>query len=88
MKTRLLPAVKVFAALVLITILAAALVAWLNVRGEAPVDDALPASPPSPALVQRGAYLAKAGNCAACHTARGGADFAGGKGIATPIGPG
>ncbi len=36
--------------------------------------------------VQRGAYLAKIGNCAACHTARGGAAFAGGKAIATPFG--
>jgi mono/diheme cytochrome c family protein len=30
--------------------------------------------------------LAKLGNCAACHTARGGAAFAGGKAIATPFG--
>ncbi|MEQ1534577.1 MAG: cytochrome c [Burkholderiaceae bacterium] len=36
--------------------------------------------------VQRGAYLAKVGNCAACHTARGGAAFAGGKAISTPFG--
>jgi mono/diheme cytochrome c family protein len=34
----------------------------------------------------RGAYLAKVGNCAACHTARGGAAYAGGKGISTPFG--
>jgi mono/diheme cytochrome c family protein len=36
--------------------------------------------------VQRGAYLAKVGNCAVCHTARGGAAFAGGKAITTPFG--
>jgi mono/diheme cytochrome c family protein len=36
--------------------------------------------------VQRGAYLAKVGNCAGCHTARGGAAFAGGKAISTPFG--
>jgi mono/diheme cytochrome c family protein len=36
--------------------------------------------------VQHGAYLAKVGNCAACHTARGGAAFAGGKAISTPFG--
>jgi mono/diheme cytochrome c family protein len=36
--------------------------------------------------IQRGAYLAKLGNCAACHTARGGAVYAGGKAIATPFG--
>jgi mono/diheme cytochrome c family protein len=40
----------------------------------------------SDAQVQRGAYLAKVGNCAACHTARGGAVFAGGKAITTPFG--
>ncbi len=34
----------------------------------------------------RGAYLARAGNCAACHTARGGAPYAGGRGIQTPFG--
>jgi mono/diheme cytochrome c family protein len=37
-------------------------------------------------LVERGAYLAKVGNCAACHTARGGEAFAGGKAIHTPFG--
>ncbi len=37
-------------------------------------------------VLQRGAYLAKLGNCAACHTARGGAAYAGGKAIATPFG--
>lgn len=35
---------------------------------------------------QRGEYLAKAGNCAACHTARGGQAYAGGRAIATPFG--
>jgi mono/diheme cytochrome c family protein len=40
----------------------------------------------TPALIARGEYLARAGNCAACHTDRGGAAFAGGKGIATPFG--
>ncbi len=37
-------------------------------------------------LLEQGAYLAKVGNCAACHTARGGAAFAGGKAIPTPFG--
>ena len=34
----------------------------------------------------RGEYLARAGNCAACHTARGGRVYAGGRGIETPFG--
>ena len=44
-----------------------------------------PQKPPQTVLHQ-GAYLARAGNCAACHTARGGAAFAGGKAIHTPFG--
>ena len=43
-------------------------------------------APADPALVARGAYLARAGNCAACHTARGGQPYAGGRGIETPFG--
>jgi mono/diheme cytochrome c family protein len=34
----------------------------------------------------RGAYLAAAGHCAGCHTARGGAPYAGGRALATPFG--
>ncbi|WP_050470341.1 cytochrome c [Herbaspirillum chlorophenolicum] len=37
-------------------------------------------------LVKRGEYLAKAGDCVACHTAKGGKPFAGGLPMATPIG--
>jgi len=36
--------------------------------------------------VGRGAYLARIGNCAQCHTARGGAAYAGGDGLQTPFG--
>ncbi len=38
------------------------------------------------AQVARGAILASAGYCVTCHTATGGAPFAGGSGIATPFG--
>lgn len=38
------------------------------------------------ALVARGEYLARAGDCVACHTAPGGAPFAGGLGLQTPMG--
>jgi mono/diheme cytochrome c family protein len=41
---------------------------------------------PNPALVEQGKYLAQAGDCTACHTNLGGAHFAGGLGIASPIG--
>jgi mono/diheme cytochrome c family protein len=41
---------------------------------------------PDPATVARGEYLAQAAHCAGCHTARGGAPYAGGRAIATPFG--
>ncbi|MBC7469872.1 MAG: cytochrome c [Ramlibacter sp.] len=62
-----------------------ALVLFLNLRGEDKIQD----SPPPVASAQqvaRGAYLARIGNCAGCHTARGGAHYAGGRGIETPFG--
>ncbi len=37
-------------------------------------------------LIQRGEYLARAGDCIACHTARGGQPFAGGLAMPTPFG--
>lgn len=40
----------------------------------------------TPQLVARGAYLAKASDCAACHTAPGGPRLAGGLAMQTPIG--
>ncbi len=43
------------------------------------------ATHPSP-LAAEGAYLARIGNCALCHTAPGGPAFAGGRAIATPFG--
>jgi mono/diheme cytochrome c family protein len=36
--------------------------------------------------VARGQYVARAGDCMACHTARGGAPYAGGRAIQTPFG--
>lgn len=37
-------------------------------------------------LIQRGEYLSRAGDCIACHTATGGKPYAGGLGIASPLG--
>jgi mono/diheme cytochrome c family protein len=77
---------RVALALVGLLLAGAALVAWLNVRGEEPLTGSADSFVATPEQVARGAYLARAGNCAACHTDRGGAAFAGGKGIATPFG--
>ena len=76
------------AAIVLAVLLlaGAGLVAWLNVCGEDPLVGDAGSFVATPEQVAHGAYLARAGNCAACHTDRGGAAFAGGKGIATPFG--
>ncbi len=61
------------------------LIAWLNVRGEDPLTpDA--AAHASAEQIARGAYLARAGNCMGCHTERGGAAYAGGRGVPTPFG--
>ena len=44
------------------------------------------AQTPGDSSAQRGEYLARAGDCVACHTARGGEPFAGGLLMATPFG--
>jgi mono/diheme cytochrome c family protein len=62
---------------------AAAAVVWLN---RTPDDPLSPVRRADVATVARGAYLARVGNCAACHTARGGQAYAGGRGLPTPFG--
>ena len=48
---------------------------------------AAPAGAAEPDAVARGAYLANAADCAACHTdAHGGLPYAGGRALATPFG--
>ncbi|MFA9218434.1 MAG: cytochrome c [Sphingomonadaceae bacterium] len=61
--------------------------AWLAL----PADDLGPAPSATPQhskaqQVERGAYLAKAGDCMACHTTRGGVAYAGGRALPTPFG--
>lgn len=71
----------------------AAAVVMLNVRGEGDLSDEIAAAAAPAAgwratdeVIARGAYLASAGNCQACHSARGGAPYAGGRAIETPFG--
>lgn len=47
---------------------------------------AMAAAVPDAAQIQRGHYLAIAGDCVACHTAPGGKPYAGGLPVATPVG--
>ena len=59
----------------------------LNLRDEAPLPASAEVRPSTDlAVVVRGEYLARAGNCMACHTVRGGAEYAGGRAIDTPFG--
>jgi mono/diheme cytochrome c family protein len=75
-----------YAALLAVMIMATlGLVAALNLRDESSLDDHR-AFRATPEQVQRGAYLARIGNCIACHTVRGGAPYAGGRAIETPFG--
>jgi len=66
---------------------AAAGALWLlNIRDEVPIaPDARPTEGTA-AQIARGAYLATAGHCAGCHTARGGPAYAGGIALPTPFG--
>lgn len=50
------------------------------------LDEAAPPAPARAADASHGEYLARLGHCSGCHTARGGADYAGGAAIATPFG--
>ena len=74
-----------FLGIAMLALGAAAAIWALNVRDEVDVR-ATAAFAPTDSLIARGAYLARAGNCMACHTARGGASYAGGLGIPTPFG--
>ena len=69
---------RLLALLVGVAVVLGGVIAWMNVRGE---DVDAPDTGPYVATAEqiaRGAYLARAGNCAACHTDRGGAPYAGG----------
>nr|WP_080290430.1 c-type cytochrome [Pseudomonas syringae] len=50
------------------------------------VHAAAAAAEVDPALLAKGAYLARAGDCVACHTSKDGKEFAGGLPMETPIG--
>ncbi|WP_426690032.1 c-type cytochrome [Rhodanobacter ginsengiterrae] len=52
----------------------------------ASASDTARTSPGPQASVEHGRYLVRAGDCMACHTADGGAAFAGGRAVPTPFG--
>ncbi|MGY4495652.1 c-type cytochrome [Pseudomonas sp. TE3610] len=81
--TRRFPWLMVVALLVILALAAWGLSLVLNRAGDA---QASLSQPVTPALIQQGEYLARAGDCVACHTAHGGKAFAGGLPIESPIG--
>lgn len=68
-------------AVLLVVLLAAFALAWRPPIAKIAVRSAFP-----PAVVQQGEHLASVGNCVSCHTAPGGAPFAGGRAVPTPFG--
>jgi mono/diheme cytochrome c family protein len=80
-------ALRILVGLLAVLLLLAIAVVMLNLRDEPAIDVQQPGPPQATRTVlERGAYLARAGNCGACHTARGGAPYAGGPAILTPFG--
>lgn len=71
------------AGLLLLLLSAALWLYWPALYRPAIADSVLPMSP---AQIERGAYLARAGNCIACHTQPGAPEYSGGRRIATPFG--
>jgi alcohol dehydrogenase (quinone), cytochrome c subunit len=75
-----------------LTVLAIGLVGLLVAMGVAHISDSsageknLVAPAPTPAVIARGAYLARLGDCAACHSIPGKPDYSGGLRMAIPIG--
>lgn len=59
-------------------------VALAEYRGANPTG--VPAALANQSLAKRGEYLARAGDCVSCHTARGGREFAGGLAFTLPFG--
>ena len=91
MKTSIGRTGRLIIGLVAVLMTFAAIVWALNVQDEIDVDVVIDAPflplAAGEELVARGAYLARAGNCAACHTVRGGVPYAGGRAIDTSFGP-
>ncbi|WP_019140955.1 c-type cytochrome [Noviherbaspirillum massiliense] len=74
--------------LILLFLVAAglAVIAGMEWRNELASREQAPPVADAAQQIARGAYLARAGDCMACHTTRGGAPFAGGRTIQTPFG--
>jgi mono/diheme cytochrome c family protein len=75
--------------LMLVALAVAGVVAWMAThRGYLPAPDPRKAAAPNPTtqVIAKGEYLARAGDCVACHTEPTGKPFAGGRAMPTPFG--
>ena len=79
---------SLFALSAVVVVAAAALVPVLWSGGDNLHNGTAMAATPADqaALIKKGEYLARAGDCIACHTVRGGKQFAGGLPMLTPFG--
>ena len=77
---------QVLAVLALLLAGLALAVVVLNRLDESPLPAHQVSVPATPEVLARGRYLARVGNCAVCHTARGGPAYGGGRAIETPFG--
>lgn len=74
-------------ALLLVLLCSGLIIGWLVLANRNPdLDQRAAAVTDIRQQVEQGAYLARVGNCMSCHTARGGAPYAGGRAIPTPFG--
>ncbi|MTV40950.1 cytochrome c [Duganella radicis] len=76
----------VIALLLAAVLVAGALLAQQFLASDAGPPGALAAALAPSERIARGAYLARAGDCMACHTTRGGQPYAGGRALQTPFG--
>lgn len=67
-------------------VVGAAVLVWLLPPASTPVEIPSGVSSANAGMVQRGAYVTRIAGCIACHTAKGGVPFAGGRALSTPFG--
>lgn len=77
---------KILAILLPVLLVLAGATAWFVTRTPASPFDGAPAPGASAELMARGAYLARAGDCVACHSLPRGRAYAGGLKMPTPMG--
>ena len=76
---------RILLGLAVLAVVALGVVFWMH-PGALPVDPNAIAANPTTQVINRGEYLARAGDCVACHTTPNGKPFAGGRPMVTPFG--